>query len=213
MTGRITLIHGWGYDATLWREVVPLLAGLDVEVCDLGFFGHLQLPAPCDAPRVAVGHSLGALWWLAQSGLPWRSLIAINGFPRFTAAPDFPQGVAPRVLDRMRKRFALAPATVLVDFQAACGGSGPILPLDTAPLAAGLQSLANVDGRAAWTARAADIRALAGRRDAIVPAALSEAAGCALPAGRLRWIEDGGHLLPLSHPRECADLIRAAAPA
>jgi pimeloyl-[acyl-carrier protein] methyl ester esterase len=210
MTPRITLVHGWGYDATLWREVLPLLVGLDVEVCDLGYFGHPALPMPCKAPRVAVGHSLGALWWLAQSDLPWRSLVAINAFPRFTAAPDFPQGVAPRVLDRMRKRFAIAPATVLVDFQAACGGSGPILPVDTAPLAAGLAALAELDARAAWTARAVDIRTLAGRRDAIVPAALSEAAGTALPAGNLHWIEDGGHLLPLTHPQACADLIRSA---
>ncbi|MDD5247381.1 MAG: hypothetical protein PHY45_00250 [Rhodocyclaceae bacterium] len=210
MTPRLTLVHGWGYDATLWREVLPLLAGLDVEVADLGYFGRPTLPAACAAPRVAVGHSLGALWWLALSDLPWRTLVAINAFPRFTAAPDFPQGVAPRVLDRMRKRFAVAPATVLVDFQAMCGNSGPLLPLDTAPLAAGLQILASCDGRAAWAARGADIHALAGRGDAVVPAALTEVAGAALPAGRLRWVDDGGHLLPLSHPQACAELIRSA---
>lgn len=210
MKPRITLLHGWGYDASLWREVLPLLDGLDVETCDLGFFGHAGLPEACAAPRIAVGHSLGALWWLA-SDLPWRRLIAINGFPRFTAAADFPTGVAPRVLERMRKRFAEASAAVLADFQKACGGPGPALPEDTGPLAAGLETLGRLDARDRWAARAADIRLLAGRKDSIVSAALSGAIGAMLPIRNLRWVEDGDHLLPLTHPATCAAFIREMA--
>lgn len=202
---RITLLHGWGYDATLWRKVLPLLGGLDVELCDLGYFGAAKLPAACD--RIAVGHSLGALWWLT-SDLPWRRLAAINGFPRFTATRDFPQGVAPRVLERMRRRFGEAPAAVLADFQAACGGAGPALPADPAALAAGLESLGRLDGRSAWDSRAADIRLLAGRRDAIVPPGLTDTAASSLSKDHLEWIEDGGHLLPLTHPEKCAAFIR-----
>lgn len=213
MKPRVTLVHGWGWDASVWRGVLPLLAGADVEVCDLGYFGRAALPAPCAAPRVAVGHSFGALWWLAQANVPWTRLVAINAFPRFTAAPDFPQGVAPRVLERMRKRFALAPAEVLAEFHAAGGAPGPGLPDDTAALAAGLALLAEADGRGALTRHRDNVVALAARRDAIVPAPLSEAAFGTLPAGRLRWIEDGSHLLPLTHPRECAALIREAAAA
>ncbi|MBI4984425.1 MAG: alpha/beta hydrolase [Rhodocyclales bacterium] len=211
MKQRITLVHGWGYDATLWREVVPLLAGLDVEVADLGFFGAPALPADCDQPRIAVGHSLGALWWLAQTDLPWTRLVAINGFPRFTAAADFPQGVAPRILERMSKRFLTAPAAVLADFQAACGAAGPALPDDPAPLRQGLAALAEVDARTALVTRRQDVFALAAREDAIVPAAMSEAAYAGLPTGHLRWVEDGGHLLPLTHARACAALIREVA--
>ncbi|MDD5176847.1 MAG: hypothetical protein PHQ05_10535 [Sterolibacterium sp.] len=210
MTPRITLVHGWGYDATLWREVLPLLADLDVEVADLGFFGHPSLPEACEAPRIAVGHSLGVLWWLVLANLSWTRLVAINGFPRFTAVPDFPQGVAPRVLERMRKRFATAPAAVLADFQIACGGAGPALPNDAVPLAQGLAKLADSDGRAALAEKRQNILALAARHDAIVPAAMSEAAFAALPADRLRWTDDGGHLLPLTCPHECAALIREA---
>lgn len=211
MKQRITLLHGWGYDATIWRDVLPLLAGLDVEVADLGYFGRLSLPAPCEAPRIAVGHSLGTLWWLALTELPWTKLVAINGFPRFTAAADFPPGVAPRVLERMRKRFATAPAAVLADFQTACGAAGPALPADCTPLAQGLAILAEVDARAALARRQQDVIALAARDDAIVPAAMSAAAFAGLPAGNLRWTENGGHLLPLTQPQACAEAIRAAA--
>ncbi|MFA7268481.1 MAG: hypothetical protein WC073_03980 [Sterolibacterium sp.] len=214
MTPRITLVHGWGYDATLWRDVLPLLDGLDVETADLGYFGPSVLPAPCDMPRIAVGHSLGVLWWLALSDLPWTTLVAINGFARFTAAPDFPQGVAPRVLERMSKRLRETPAEVLVDFRVACGHAGDVgtpFPGDTAALEHGLATLARADGRAALQRRQTDVVALAARDDAIVPAAMSAAAFAALPAGRLRWVENGGHLLPLTQPHACAALIRAAA--
>jgi pimeloyl-ACP methyl ester carboxylesterase len=143
--------------------------------------------------------------------LPWTRLVAINAFPRFTAAADFGEGIAPRILDRMRKRLAEAPAAVLADFQSACGGSGPALPDDVGALAAGLETLGRFDGRSAWRARAGDIRLLAGRRDAIVPATLTEASAAVLPAHQLRWLEDGGHLLPLTHPAACAAWIREAA--
>lgn len=206
MKPRITLVHGWSYDAAIWREVLPLLAGLDVEVVDLGFFGTPALPRPCEAPRIAVGHSMGVLWWLALTDLPWTKLVSLNGFPRFTAAPDFPAGVAPRVLDRMIKRFAVAPAAVLADFHTACGGAGPALPADAAPLAAGLRTLGEADGRNVLAARIDDVLALATRDDAIVPAALAEAAF----GPRLEWIAQGSHLLPLAHPQACARLIRQA---
>lgn len=211
MTPRITLLHGWGYDATLWRRVQPLLAGFELEVADLGYFGAPVPPAPCAGPRIAVGHSLGALWWLGLTSLPWTRLVAINGFARFTAAADFPQGAAPRVLARMQKRFAAAPDAVLADFRHACGAAGPILPRDTAPLAAGLATLAQADARAQLHGRRHDVFAIAARDDAIVPPAMSEATFAALPATHLHWNDDGGHLMPLTHPEACADLIRAVA--
>lgn len=214
MKPRITLVHGWGYDATLWRAVLPLLAGLDVEVADLGYFGRPALPEPSAAPRIAVGHSLGTLWWLTAAAPPWQTLVAIGGFARFTAAPDFPQGVAPRVLERMRRRFATTPAVVLADFRSACGDQAnatPPLPADTRALTQGLAVLSASDGRSALAQRQDDVIALAAHDDAIVPAAMSAAAFAALPDGKLHWLDSGGHLLPLTQPQTCADLIRAAA--
>ncbi|MGE5468080.1 MAG: alpha/beta fold hydrolase, partial [Ignavibacteria bacterium] len=117
----------------------------------------------------------------------------------------------PRVLDLMCRRFAQSPAEVLADFQQACGGAGPALPADCGPLAAGLDELSRLDARARWTARAGDIRLLAGRRDAIVPPALSDAAANALSNHHARWVDDGGHLLPITHPEACAALIREVA--
>ncbi|MDO8347317.1 MAG: alpha/beta fold hydrolase [Rugosibacter sp.] len=212
----ITLLHGWGYDAGLWREVVPLLADYTVDTPDLGFFGKnpalaTRRAGPCSAPHLAVGHSLGALRWLVAEEAAWDALVIINGFPRFTAADDFPQGVAPRVLTRMQRRFAQTPAEVLSEFQNACGVPGPPLPADTRPLAQGLDFLATADGRTCLAQRLKDIHILASRDDGIVPAALSEAAFAALPAAQMHWCDSGNHALPLTRPQDCAALIRAVA--
>ncbi|MGC2855500.1 alpha/beta hydrolase [Novispirillum sp. DQ9] len=194
----ILLVHGWGFDATVWDGVrAALPAGLEVEALDLGFFG-----APTAVPysvTLAVGHSLGALWLLRQGIAP---VLAVNGFPRFTAAPDFPQGVAPRMVERMARRLADAPAEVVDAFRDRCGAGPATAAPDVDRLAWGLDLLLSADARPA-----APLRAIAGRQDPIVPPPMTEAAfGAAVT-----WI-DGGHLLPLTHPAPLAQAILEALP-
>lgn len=207
----VVLVHGWGYDASLWNAVRKHLpSALSVATIDFGYFGAV-LPVPTfSSPVLAVGHSLGALWWLTRHDIPWRRLLMVNGFPRFTATGSYP-GVAPRVLDRMRKQFANTPTAVLADFHARCGTPGPGVDADAARLASGLAQLAELDGRAALAARGDDVWALAGTDDPIVPQAMSEAAFAALPAGHLEFVATSGHLLPLTHPGLCAQWIERLA--
>ncbi len=207
----IVLVHGWGYDARLWDAVRARLdAALDVALIDFGYFSAAA-PAPSfKGPVVAVGHSLGAVWWLTQSAIPWRRLLCIDGFPRFTAAEGYP-GVAPRVLERMRRQFAADPAAVLADFHARCGAPAPAADANAAQLADGLVQLATLDGRATLAARLADVWALAGTDDPIVPRALTEAAFAGLPAGHLEWLNAPGHALPMTAPGHCAAWIERLA--
>ncbi|MFN4148056.1 MAG: alpha/beta fold hydrolase [Rhodocyclaceae bacterium] len=203
----VILLHGWGYDASLWDAVRALLPGsLRVGTLDFGFFGEerLKFGAGETAPMIdlAVGHSLGTLWWLTQTGIRWRKLLAINGFPRFTETAGFAPAIAPRVLDRMRQQFRRDPTMVLAEFHARCGGHAPAGTPDTERLAAALDGLAVWDGRAALAARRADVVALAGRHDPIVPATMSEMA-----FGEVELIDAAGHLLPATHPQECARRI------
>ncbi len=212
----IVLAHGWGYDAHIWDAVrARLPATWNVVPIDFGYFGApvTVAPAPTFAePVLAVGHSLGALWWLTQADIRWNKLLAINGFPRFTATAGYAPAVAPRVLARMQQQFRHDPATVLADFHARCGAKGAWAPSgtpDTARLAAGLDWLAQWDGRAALAARRADIVALAGSQDPIVPAAMSAMAFGAVET--VDAIDAEGHLLPLTHPELCAQRIMALA--
>lgn len=201
----VVLAHGWGYDAGIWDAVRARLK-IAVATVDFGYFGTV-LPAPTfAAPVIAVGHSLGALWWLTQSDIRWRKLLAINGFPRFTEAADYAPAVAPRVLARMRQQFGRDPAAVLADFHARCGGHAPAGTPHIERLAAGLDALAAWDGRATLAARRADVVALAGTHDPIVPAAMS-----AMAFGEIEAINAPGHLLPVTHPELCVRWIERLA--
>ncbi|MDP1652132.1 MAG: hypothetical protein Q8L56_05345 [Rhodocyclaceae bacterium] len=208
----VVLVHGWGYDAGLWDAVrARLPAALTAETLDFGYFGatHAVPPAPTFAESViAVGHSLGALWWLAQSDISWRRLLCLNGFPRFTETDAYSPAVAPRVLARMQAQFARDPVPVLADFHARCGGHAPSGTPDPARLAAGLDGLAHWDGRKTLAARSADVFALAGAADAIVPAAMS---AMAFSGSQLECVAAPGHLLPVTHPELCARWIERLA--
>ncbi len=201
----VVLVHGWGYDASLWDAVRAKLS-VDATIIDLGFYGAVPPPPTFAEPVIAVGHSLGALWWLTQSGIPWRKLLSINGFPRFTEAADYAPAIAPRVLARMLQQFARDPAAVLADFHARCGGHAPPGTPDIARLAVGLDWLAQWDGRATLAARRAKVFALSSTHDPIVPAAMS-----AMAFGTVESIDAPGHLLPLSHPKLCAQWIERLA--
>ena len=213
---RIALAHGWGCDATLWRQVRRLApAQFDFHLIDFGYYGDPVLPDKAQPPfDLAVGHSLGALWWLTEAPAAWRRLLCINGFARFSAAPDYP-GVAPRLIARMRKQLAQRPATVLQDFFDRCAAPASwrnaMLAATPAParLDAGLALLAEGDGRALLQQRRDDIYALASEHDAITPAAMSRAAFAALAPQRLHFSAAPGHLTPLGDARRCVDLICA----
>ncbi len=205
---RVVLLHGWGYDASLWDAVRSHLK-TEATTLDFGFYGAPVTvpPAPTFVePVLAVGHSLGVLWWLTQTQIPWRRLLCINGFPRFTEAADYAPAVAPRVLARMRQQFGRDPAAVLADFHARCGGHAPAGSPNVARLAAGLDALAAWDGRATLAARRADVFALAGAHDPIVPAAMS-----AMAFGEVDSVDAPGHLLPVTHPELCAAWIERLA--
>lgn len=204
---RIALMHGWGWDASIWRAVLPLLADLQLAVGELGYFGQ-PLNLPQGEFDLAVGHSHGAVWLMRH--VRWRRLLAVNGFPTLGAQADLPAGVPQRVFVRMQQRFAEQPMNVLADFHAACKAITPPRGAANIPrLAARLKQLRTADERLLWQARAADIHLMAAHDDAIVPPALSAVCGAVLPPQQVRWVEHGGHLLPLTQPQLCADWVRA----
>jgi len=204
---QIVLVHGWGYDASLW-DAVRVHLKIDAVTLDLGFYGNENVGVGRTA-RLAVGHSLGALWWLTQAPDAWQRLLCINGFPRFTEMTDYAPAIAPRVLSRMQQQFARDPAAVLADFHARCGGHTPTGTPHTERLAAGLDWLAQWDGRTALAARRTDVFALAGTLDPIVPATMSAMAFGAV--GTVESIDTTGHLLPVTHPELCARWIERLA--
>lgn len=204
----LVLLHGWGFDASVWDSVRELLADWPIHVVDAGYFGHPSMPCLPES-YVAVGHSLGAMRCLAETGPGCRGWVLINGFARFSAAADFPEGVPVRVIDRMLMRLAADPAAVVDDFRKRCGApaQAPASGLDGAALAEDLRRLRDEDARDAWTARQVPACVLAGEADPVVAPTMTRASF----GEDVGWCAGGGHLLPLTHAAWCAARIRAFA--
>lgn len=215
MTAPFLFQHGWGLDASLWDGMRDMLGEHVGSARAQGYFGAAEdrpvgapVGAPGDAPVIGVGHSLGVMQLLLDpppAGL--AGLVAINGFTRFSAAPDHPDGVPVRLLRRMMQRLDEGADATVQAFRARCGLEAPLPgPARVPVLRRGLELLCEGDARPAFHALDCPVLALAGATDAIAPAALSRACFEAV-----RWVERGGHLLPLTDPDLCAEAVRAFA--
>ena len=199
----ILFVHGWGYDASFWDPVRALLGATPSATLDLGYFGTAQTTLP-GKPTLLVGHSLGFQWLARQGALKQMPLVGINAFPRFVEAEDYRPAVAARVLERMRRRVIVDTRDLLGEFWTRAGATGPDGAPNTAALAEGLDHLAAWDERENLALRASPARLIAGKEDAIVPAAMTE---MAFKGSKIAWLP-GGHALPQTHAAEIARLIQ-----
>lgn len=208
----LLFVHGWGFGSGVWRPVVRALPSWRYRILDLGFFGRPQHSIPEGEPLLAVGHSLGFLWLLRRMDqASWRrnclGLVSIAGFSRFSRSTDFPDGMAPKVLRSMAQRLPSDVSGVLTAFQQRSGwlgGPGHGSIQNSESLLQGLSWLQEWDGRAALAAWDGPLSALAAQDDQIVSPKLTSA--CFAPH-TVRWLADGGHILPLTRAEACARTI------
>ncbi len=199
----LALVPGWSFDGAVFaamRDALP---------CPARVFAPGEDAAAVPAGAIGVGHSLGGLWLLRHAAGRLRGLVLINGFARLTAAVDWPDGVAPRVLARMRARCATEPEAVVAAFRARIGAPEGLPVAEAGRLAAGLAELATWDMRAELARLRVPVLCLAAPDDGLVSVALSRATA-ALAGGAPDW-QAGGHCLPLSAPHWCAARIAAFA--
>jgi len=192
------LVHGWGYHAGIWADLIGHLGDADVTLVDLGFVaGGPKGGTEWPDDSIAVGHSLGLLWLLKEGRGRFKGLVSIQGFDRF--CPHVP----PSRLTALKRGLERDPAATMQAFWRSCGASGFALPeaLNVARLDEGLDWLMHWDAAEAKERLDCPLLALAARDDPIVPSAMTEAVW----QGRnIIWSPDGGHVLPLKHPRRCA---------
>jgi len=189
------LVHGWGYHAGMWADVVAHLDDAEVTLVDLGFVsGGPRGEADWPSDAIAVGHSLGLLWLLQQGGGRFRAMVSVQGFDCFCCH------IAASRVAALKRGLEMDPGATLQAFWRSCGAAGFALPeaLNVGRLDQGLDWLMHWDARKAKDQLACPILALAARDDAIVPPPMS--ATIWQNAG-LIWSPDGGHVLPLRHPR------------
>jgi len=194
---RFVLVHGWGFHAGIWTDFVRHLGGADVTLVDLGFVsGGPKGATDWPADAIAVGHSLGLLW-LLQGGSRYRALVSVQGFDCFCCH------IAPSRVEALKRGLEREPQATLQAFWRSCGAAGFALPdaLNVTRLAEGLDWLMHWDAREAKHELACPVLALASRDDPIVPPSMSESIW---KEGGIVWSDDGGHILPIRHPKWCA---------
>ncbi len=191
----LILVPGWSFDESVFA---PMREGLP-EARVVRPWGDV---AAVPEGAIGVGHSLGGLWLLRHAAPRLRGLVLINGFARFTAAADWPDGVAPRVLARMRARLETEPAAVVAAFRARIGAPGDLPVVETGLLAAGLADLAAWDMRAVLAGLTVPVLCLAAPDDGLLSVGMSRATAL-LTGGEPVW-RAGGHCLPLTAPEWCA---------
>lgn len=78
------LVHGWGFNASIWTPLIAQLGDAETTAVDLGFVGSGGNAGVPDWPEdaIAVGHSLGVLWLLKNGGGRFAGLVSIQGFDR-----------------------------------------------------------------------------------------------------------------------------------
>jgi pimeloyl-[acyl-carrier protein] methyl ester esterase len=196
--------HGWALDRTLWGKLLEAL-GDDAKsalVRDAGYYGRPADPI-AKGPILGVGQSLGALELLAEPPAGLVGVVALDGFARFGRAPDFPQGVPGRVLERMKARIGDG---ALAEFVQRAGGELPEGQPDPARLTAGLDRLYALDGRACRL----PIFSLHADQDPIATLAMADASFAGMNVVERRVRPSTDHLSPLTAPHACAELIQAA---
>ena len=211
-------VHGWAFGPEFWQPVLAQLDWADAVTLDLGFLKPeangvpktLTLDEVCQRqqPILGIGHSLGFMWLMMQrrQGVwPARSQFAgINTFACFTSRENFSEGVAPRIVQRMIRGLGQEPAAVVNDFRQRCGASPvPAEHCQPEELVSGLDILRTEDVRADLPSAPLDM--LAGRQDEIASPSMTEA--CFPASTHIKWVENGGHLLPQTHPVECARFL------
>jgi pimeloyl-[acyl-carrier protein] methyl ester esterase len=198
-------VHGWGFNATIWRDLTGYMRNSEVSLVDLGFIaGGPKATTTWPSDAIAVGHSLGVLWLLHRAGeegrAPFRAVVSIQGFDRF--CPHIPQS---RVAGMRRGLRRDAYQTVETFWRGCC--TEPFAPpesLNVERLDEGLGWLLDWDESKARAELFCPTLALAARDDAVVAQAMSEAIW---GADNIRWSETGGHVLPLKQPQWCANYV------
>ncbi|GGX17236.1 alpha/beta hydrolase [Pigmentiphaga litoralis] len=221
MTPVLWFVHGWGFDAGVFDALADRLEPISRSTSqsvsqpisqlryDAGYVGSALLQPPIE-PFIAVAHSFGMMRVLKNLAPHCMGIVCLNGFARFSAAPDFAAGTPLRLIDRMLQRLRQDPMGVVNTFRARCGAAPypATTGLDVDALFADLSALRDDDVRAALAACPVPIVAVAADDDPIVSPAMTAMTFATRSSTPPVMLAEGGHLLPVTHPAECADAVR-----
>ncbi len=188
-------------DSDIWREISEYFPKEQSHFIDLGFINSNNVAnIPNDDSNIFITHSLGTLWALKHHAPNMAGLIAINGFTNFT---NF---TPKRILQAMQKQLQRSPSQQMSDFWNSCGLDEPLNKnLNIDKLHEGLKWLIDWDMNAELNNLSVPALSLIGSKDPFLPLEKVEKQWA---GADVKIAANGGHILPLSHPKWCAQAIR-----
>ncbi|VTU18605.1 alpha/beta fold hydrolase [Variovorax sp. PBL-E5] len=225
----LLLIPGMLNTAAVWRRVTPLLEGrAEVRIADVQTQDSIAAMArdawariadvPDHVPVALCGFSMGgyvAIEMLARGGRPVRALGLLDSSCR----PESVEGAALRekTIAAIERDFDKVSAGVAQfatdparhgdeDFMAALRALLREIGAEAA-IRQNRAIVARADHRGALAALRLPTLVMCGRNDRITPPALSEELAALMPAARLEWIDDAGHMTPIEQPARVAALL------
>lgn len=232
MTPVLVLLHGWGAHGGVWTDLVARLgAHRAVSTPDWASLGQTPeavvdaLAAASPARCIVAGWSLGgqlALHWARRHPQQVGGVVLIAGTPKFVAAPDWQDGLAPALLHEFSALLAADPAALqrrflLLQVQGDRAARAVARRLTQALEARALPGVAVLERTLRWL-EAADLRRMLGAvaapalvihgdRDSIVPPAAGRYLARQLPRARFAAITGAAHVPFLSAPERVAALL------
>jgi len=240
----LVLVHGWSLSGAAFSELADLLGDFRVLLPDLPGHGRSSpqsvptLPALADdlAAWLAVvaaesielgGWSLGgmvAMELAARQTVAIDHLVLFGTTPRFTAAADWPHGLAVRQVRALRRDLARSFEGTLADFLALSFVPGEIdaarlrvirrfairpggLP-DPVTAAALLDLLAGQDQRGLLPQIACPVMVIHGAQDQVTPVAAGRELAARLPRGWFHELAATGHAPCWTRPMAVAQAVR-----
>ncbi len=211
MGHNLTFIHGWGMDNRVWGKLLTHFPEEKIRFINLCFTNNIipskvegslhSLSVGRDDKAIYITHSLGTMWALKHHYHDMAGLITINGFTNFT---DF---IDKRILRSMQKHLKRNPNILMNEFW-----DNISLPSDLRSdnlnidrLYEGLEWLINWDVEPELKALQVPILSLAGNKDPLLSNKMLEKQ---LLSTNININENGGHILPLTHPEWCANKIK-----
>lgn len=193
----LVFVHGWGSGPFVWKDVAPHFQDHDCHIVNLGFLGEKDLSIP-EGKFIGIGHSLGGLWLLKHYPERMAGFIAIGSFNCFY------KHIPHQILAKMQRNVVKDVSAQLKDFWHHAGLDHPLgfMNLKPAKLIEGLTWLSK------WQADILanlPIKVLACHNDQIVPEKMTRDIWQDYD---IEWIEDGGHMLPITQAEWCVRHIK-----
>lgn len=194
---KLVFVHGWGSAPFVWNELKPHFDQYDCHFVNLGFIGEENIDIP-KGKFIGIGHSLGGLWLLKNYPEQMSGFISIASFNCFH------KHIGQNVLTKMQANVVKDTTAQIKYFWHHAGLDQPegFMNLNPLKLIEGLKWLSKWES---FPPKNLPVKILACRNDQIVP---EEMTSDLWKDFSIEWINEGGHILPVTQSRWCTDHIK-----